>query len=194
VKDIADEIVVLDSGSTDRTVGIAKSLGAKVFFHEWDGYPQQRNRGIGLCSEDWVFVLDADEEVSEELRNSISKAISSRTAEVYMVCRKTYYLGKFLEHTWYPEWRVRLFKKGLVRFEGDLHEQAIFKGEAHKLKGDLYHYSYESLYHQYEKTLKYAEIMAESHHKKKKNLGFITLCLIHCGAFLRFIFFKRAFW
>jgi glycosyltransferase involved in cell wall biosynthesis len=90
VKDIADEIVVLDSGSTDRTVEIAKSLGAKVFFHRWDGYAQQRNRGIELCSEDWVLVLDADEEVSEELRNSISKAISSYTAEVYMVCRKTY--------------------------------------------------------------------------------------------------------
>jgi glycosyltransferase involved in cell wall biosynthesis len=193
VKDIADEIVVLDSGSTDRTVEIAKSLGAKVFFHQWDGYPQQLNRGIGLCSEDWVLVLDADEEVSEELRNSISKAISSRTAEVYMVCRKTYYLGKFLEHTWYPEWRVRLFKKGLVRFEGDLHEQAIFKGEAHRLRGELYHYSYESLYHQYEKTLKYARTMAESYHKKGKKFRLYNLLFNPPWSFFKVYFLQKGF-
>ena len=110
-----------------------------------------------------------------------------------MVCRKTYYLGKFLEHTWYPEWRVRLFKKGLVRFEGDLHEQAIFKGEAHKLKGDLYHYSYESLYHQYEKTLKYAKIMAESHHKKGKKLRIYNLMFNPLWSFFKVYFLQEGF-
>ncbi len=193
VRKIANEVVVLDSGSTDKTVEIAKSLGAKVFFHPWDSYPKQRNRGIELCSEDWIFILDADEEVSEDLKNSITEAIFSGKSEVYMVSRKTYYLGRFLEHTWYPEWRVRLFKKGAVRFEGELHEQAIFEGKAHKLKGDLYHYSYESLYHQYEKTIRYAKLMAESYHKRGKKFRIYNLLLNPLWSFFKVYFLQRGF-
>jgi hypothetical protein len=80
-----------------------------------------------------------------------------------------------------------------VRFEGDLHEQAIFKGEAHRLKGDLYHYSYESLYHQYEKTLKYAKIMAESYHKEGKKFRFYNLLFNPLWSFFKVYFLQRGF-
>ncbi len=193
VKDIADEIVVLDSGSTDNTVEVAKSLGAKVFFHPWDGYSNQLNRGIGLCSKDWILVLDADEEVSETLRHSIAEALYSKKADVFMVCRRTYYLGRFLKHAWYPEWRVRLFKKGAVRFEGELHENAIFKGRAVKLKGDLYHYSFNSLYEQYEKTIRYAKIMAQVNHGKGKRFRIYNLIFNPLWSFFKVFVLQRGF-
>lgn len=158
--ELAQEIIVVDSGSEDRTVDIAKSLGAKVYFKEWEGYANQLNYGISLCSGDWVLVIDADEEVSDRLRESIKKELQNPKYDVYMLCRRTYYLGAFLNHAWYPEWRVRLFRKGRVRFEGKLHEKAIFEGKAGKLQGDLYHYSFESLYDQYIKTVDYAKKMA----------------------------------
>ena len=193
IKDIASEIVVIDSGSTDATVEVAKALGAKVFYHPWDGYANQLNRGIEICSKEWILILDADEEVSQELKNSIREVLSSNRGEVFMVCRQTYYLGGFLRHAWYPEWRVRLFKKGAVRFEGELHETAIFKGKAFKLRGNLYHYSFRDLSHQYEKTIKYAKIMAEEYYKKGKKFRMYNLIFNPLWSFLKVFLLQRGF-
>ncbi|MEW6656018.1 MAG: glycosyltransferase family 2 protein [Aquificota bacterium] len=190
---LADEIVVLDSGSTDRTVEIAKNLGAKVFFKEWEGYDKQLNYGIGLCSKDWVLVLDADEEVSSELRESIRKELKNPSYEVYKLCRKTFYLGDFLNHAWYPEWRVRLFKKGKVRFEGELHESVVFEGKAGKLKGDIYHYSYKSLEDQYLKTVKYAKIMANRMKEEGKKFRLYSLIFNPLWHFFKIYFLKLGF-
>lgn len=173
--DVADEIIVVDSGSKDRTVEIAESLGAKVYFKEWEGYSNQLNYGISLCQGDWILVVDADEELSEELRLSIRQALDSPMYNLYMVNRRTYYLGSFLKHAWQPEWRVRLFKKGCVRIEGELHESYIYSGKAGKLKGFLNHYSFKSLYHQSEKTIKYSKIMALSMKRKGKRFRFYNL-------------------
>ncbi|MCS7284966.1 MAG: glycosyltransferase family 2 protein, partial [Hydrogenobacter thermophilus] len=162
VQGLADEIVVLDSGSEDNTIKLAENMGAEVFFKEWEGYSQQINYGIELCQGEWIFLLDADEELTEELRDSIREAISTQEYKAYMVNRRTYYMGRFLSHAWQPEWRVRLFKKGHVRFEGVLHEKAIFSGKAGKLKGYLNHYSFKSLDHQYKKLVEYARLMAKA--------------------------------
>ncbi len=175
VQDLADEVVVVDSGSTDRTVEIAKSLGAKVFFREWTGYSDQLNYGVGLCGGDWVLVLDADEEVSRELKESIREEIKRPRYEAYEVCRRTCYLGRFLRHAWYPEWRLRLFKKGKVAFEGVLHERVVFEGKVGRLRGDLYHYSFKNLEHQYLKTVKYAKLMAQEAYAKGKKFRLINL-------------------
>mgnify|MGYP001773676789 FL=1 len=190
---LADEIVVLDSGSTDRTVEIAKNLGAKVFFKEWEGYGKQLNYGIGLCSKDWILVLDADEEVSSELRESIKKELKNPRYEVYKLCRKTFYLGDFLNHAWYPEWRVRLFKKGKVRFEGELHERVIFEGKAGKLKGDIHHYSYKSLEDQYLKTIRYAKIMADRMKEEGKRFRLYNLIFNPLWYFFKIYFLKLGF-
>jgi len=107
VKSIADEIIVVDSGSEDRTVDIAKSLGAKVVFREWTDYVDQVNYAIGLCTGDWILILDADEIVSEELASSIKSAVEDPKYTCYKLKRKLYYLGKFLSFT---EERIRLFK------------------------------------------------------------------------------------
>ncbi len=161
VKGLAQEVIVLDDGSTDGTVEKAKNLGAKVFFTKGgSSFAEKLNYGIDLCSNEWVFILDADEEVSEELKDSINLALKNPKYKAYMVSRRTYYLGKFLKYTWYPEWKLRLLKKGSVYFRGEMHEQPVYNFKVGRLKGDLYHFSYRSLYHQYEKTINYAKSMA----------------------------------
>lgn len=193
VDGLAQEIVVVDSGSTDRTVDIAKSLGAKVFFREWEGYANQINYGISLCSHEWIFLLDADEELSEELKESIKKELRDPKYEVYEVCRRTYYLGDFLKHAWYPEWRARLFKKGKVFFEGMLHERVVFEGKVGRLKGDLYHYTYKSLEDQYLKAIKYAKIMAQEMKEKGKKFRLYNLIFNPLWYFIKVYFLKLGF-
>ncbi|MEN3029053.1 MAG: glycosyltransferase family 2 protein [Aquificaceae bacterium] len=193
LQELAEEVIVLDSGSKDRTVEIAKSMGAKVYFKEWEGYPKQLNYGIELCSGDWVLVLDADEEVSDRLKESIREVLSKPEYEVYKVCRRTYYLGKFLRHAWYPEWRVRLFKKGKVTFQGELHEKAVYSSKAGKIKGDLYHYSYRNLKDQYRKTLQYAEVMAHIMHRSGKRFRLYHLLLSPLWHFLKVYLFQLGF-
>lgn len=193
VEGLADEVVVVDSGSTDRTVEIAQSLGAKVIFKEWEGYPSQLNYGVEQCSGEWILVLDADEEVSKELKESIKREIEKPSYEVYMVSRRTYYLGAFLRYAWYPEWRVRLFRKGKVRFEGKLHERAIYAGKAGKLKGDLYHYSYSSLHSQYLKTVNYAQQMAQLMKEEGKKFRLYKLVFNPLWHFFKVYFLQLGF-
>ncbi|MCX8059571.1 MAG: glycosyltransferase family 2 protein, partial [Aquificaceae bacterium] len=156
-------------------------------------YPAQLNYGLGLCSGDWVLVVDADEEVSEELRESIRKELESPRYEVYQLCRCTYYLGKFIRHGWYPEWRVRLFRKGRVYFQGELHERPVYTVKSGKLRGDLYHYSYKSLRDQYRKTVEYAEKMARHMHSSGKRFRLYHLILNPLWHFLKVYFFKLGF-
>ncbi|MCX7760317.1 MAG: glycosyltransferase family 2 protein [Hydrogenothermaceae bacterium] len=196
LKDLADEIIVIDSGSTDKTVDLATSLGAKVYFRRWDSFANQRNFGIekSLCN--WILMVDADEEVSSELKLNIKQELLNPKYQAYEIPRRTYYLGKFLRYTWYPEWRLRLFKKGILRFEGDLHETPVFLDKnikVGKLKGDLYHYSYRNLYHQYIKTIDYAKTMAESYHKNGKKFKLYKLILSPFMMFFKNYFLKLGF-
>ncbi|WP_340695293.1 glycosyltransferase family 2 protein [Hydrogenobacter thermophilus] len=190
---IADEIIVLDSGSKDNTVALAKELGAKVFFKEWEGYSKQLNYGLSLCQGEWVLILDADEELTRDLRSSIKQAIASQEYQVYMLNRRTYYLGRFLSHAWQPEWRVRLFKKGAVRFEGELHERAIYFGKAGKLKGYLNHYSFKSLHHHYIKSIEYAKIMARSMKREGKGFKLYNLLINPLWDAFKVYFLKLGF-
>ncbi|MCS7277494.1 MAG: glycosyltransferase family 2 protein, partial [Aquificaceae bacterium] len=172
---------------------LATALSAKVFFREWEGYPNQLNYGISLCSGDWVLILDADERISEELKENIRRELKNPRYEVYKLCRRTYYLGDFLKHAWYPEWRVRLFKKGKVFFKGELHEVAVFNCEAGTIKGDILHYSYKSLKDQYTKTIEYAERMAQIMHKSGKRFKVYNLIFNPLWHFLKVYIIQRGF-
>ena len=193
IREIADEIIVLDSGSEDKTVEIAKSLGAKVFFHPFENYPKQVNKGISLTTNKWIFVLDADEEVSEELKSSIKKELKNPKYDCYMVNRRTYFLGKFLNHTLYPEWRLRLFKKDKVKYEGELHEIVKCFGKSGKLKGDLYHYSFKDFEDFIRKNLIYAKKSAEILYKEGKKTSTLDIIIRPTWTFLKFFFIKKGF-
>jgi glycosyltransferase involved in cell wall biosynthesis len=144
----ADEIIVVDSGSTDDTVAIARQMGARVHEHDWPGFGPQKNRALGYASKGWVFSIDADERVTPELRAGIEKIIGSEHAsDAYLVSRLSNYCGRFMRHSgWYPDLLPRLFRRGKARFSDDLvHERLIVEGTTGELRGMLLHYAFDDL-------------------------------------------------
>jgi len=142
----ADEIVVLDSGSTDATLDIARAHGARVLqTTDWPGFGPQKNRALDALATDWVLSIDADEVVSPELAASMRAAIAAPQAEVYAVDRLSSFCGAWIRHSgWYPDWIPRLFRRGKARFSEDLvHERLVFEASAQRLAGKLLHHSYE---------------------------------------------------
>ena len=145
----ADEIVVVDSGSSDATVEICRASGAKVFVHDWPGFGVQKNRALSYATHEWVFSIDADERVTPELRAAI-EAVLARTNDEYIayeISRLSSYCGRFMRHSgWYPDRIVRLFKRDAARFSDDLvHEHLLVEGNIGILNGELLHYSYQNL-------------------------------------------------
>ena len=174
VKDIACEIVVVDSHSTDRTREIAEFHGAKVYTENWKGYGEQKNSALKKCTQKWVLFLDADEIVTNELKDSIRKELKNPKANGYLINRKTYYLGDFLKHALQPEWKLRLVNiHANPRWEGNIHETLIIDGKVKKLKGDILHFPYKGLKHHALKNIKYAQLMAKDKFDEGKDVNFI---------------------
>lgn len=144
----ADEIVIVDCGSTDRTAAIAVGLGAKFFVEEWKGFGAQKNSALAKCTGDWVLALDADEAVSEELAAEI-RALLNGTPEcdAYFLPRRNYFLGRWVRHGGYwPDPKLRLFRRGAAAFEERaVHETAHCAGSTGELKGCLLHHAYPTL-------------------------------------------------
>ncbi|HPV29445.1 MAG TPA: glycosyltransferase family 2 protein [Deltaproteobacteria bacterium] len=189
---IASEIIIIDSGSTDRTLEISKKFNAKIYFNAWIDYPVQVQHGIDLATQDYILVLDADEQVSDELRTAIAEAMKKGGHDSYQVNRKTYYMGKYLDHVWHPEWRTRLFKKGACRYEGDLHETVVCSGTRGQLSGYLYHYSYRNLEDQLDRIRRYAKKSAEIMRNQGRPFRIINLIGNPIWAFLRVFIRKGA--
>jgi len=143
---IADEIVVVDSGSQDRTREIAEKYGAKVLVREWSNFADQKNAAAAAASNDWILSLDADEEISPELRESLF-AWKRQEPEfaVYEFARRTWYLDGWVRHTrWYPDYQRKLFRRDKTRFEVPEHATVRYDGPIGRLEGDLLHYTIRS--------------------------------------------------
>lgn len=150
VKAIADEMIVVDSGSTDKTVAIAQSLGAKVFSEPWKGFAAQKNSCLAKATGDWVLSLDADEEVSPELEASIrTLLISSHPPDYkgYKMNRRNIYFGRWIKHCgYYPDPKLRLIRRGAAEFElRAVHEDMKMAGPLGHLQGDLIHHAYPNM-------------------------------------------------
>ena len=150
VKSIADEIIVVDSRSTDNTVALAQSFGARVFIEEWQGFAPQKNSALAKASCDWVLSLDADEEVSAELADSIRALLHSASPPPlngYQVARRNLYMKRWIRHSgYYPDRKLRLIKRGAAQFElRPVHEDLKMEGTAGRLSGDLIHHAYPTL-------------------------------------------------
>ena len=160
VKNVADEVIVVDNGSIDRTVDIAKYMKAKVISVEGQDFSQLRNKGLKESSGEWFFYLDADERVTKELASEIKKTVELSSYAAYKIKRKNFYFGR---HEWpYIEYLERLFKKSLLRgWRGKLHESPVFDGEAGVLDGFLLHYTHKDLSSMVEKTLEWSKIEAQ---------------------------------
>lgn len=192
VKEIADEIVVVDSFSTDRTKEIALSKGAKIFERRWEGYGKAKNYAAEQATHKFVLSIDADEEISGELKNSILRVKENGMKGVYEFNRLTNYCGKWIWHCgWYPDKKIRIYPKDKVEWSRDIiHEEIVLKDQAAKffLKGNLHHYSYVTLEEHWAKARKYAEMGALRDLHRKNN--FLTLRSF-LGAFAKF--FKMYF-
>lgn len=167
----ADEVIVVDSGSTDDTKEIAKSLGAKVVFSSGRDFSKYRNAGLRRVSGDWVLFVDADERVSPLLRQEIQDLmVSSPGASAFAIPRKNIYLGKPMTYGgWGGDYVVRLFVRSALKgYNNPLHEQPVFSGEMQKLNNELIHFSHRDLSSMLEKTQLFtgyeAELRLKKHH------------------------------
>ena len=145
----ADEIVVVDSGSTDRTIEIARGFGAKTSYHAFGGHGEQKNVALDLCTSDWVLLLDADEVLTPELQTEIRQLLAGESKfDAYWIPRLNLILGRWMRHGgFYPDLKLRLFKRGAARLSEDVgpHSTPQFDGPRGRLKHDMLHYAYPDL-------------------------------------------------
>ncbi len=184
----ADEIVVVDSGSTDNTAGIAQEMGAKVFVHaDWPGFGPQKNRALSYVTCDWVFSLDADERVTPELRSEIEQAMTETQAEGYFCPRLSQFCGKYIYHCgWYPDYVLRLFRRDAGKFSDSLvHESVLLTGKTAKLKNPLLHYSYLSKEDVERKVEHYSSAAAQQMYESGRDSSWLGAVLKGGWAFVR---------
>jgi glycosyltransferase involved in cell wall biosynthesis len=173
VKSIADEIVVIDSGSSDKTVEIAKKFDAKVYIRKFDNYANQKNYASEKATGDWILSLDADEQIEPRLAKEILLAISTQKYQGYTIPRNNIILGKFIRFSrWQPELdrHVWLWKKAMGEWVGDVHEEVVVKGCVGRLKYAKIHNSYNSVSEFFKMMNSYSEL--ESRHLLKKRVKF----------------------
>ena len=178
VKEIADDIVVVDSFSTDRTREICVERGARFYPMEWKGYSETKNYANSLAAHDWIFSIDADEALSEELKNSILEIKKSAHAGNYRICRITNYCGKWIRHSsWYPDIKTRFFDRRVTRWEGLIHERLNIANEREIkiLRGDCYHYSYYNIGEHVVQANYFSTLAAEDLFRKNLRVGFLKL-------------------
>jgi len=163
LRGIADEVVVLDSGSADATEAIARKYGAGFHFRKWTDYAEQKNHAESLAQSDWILSLDADEELSSALQTAVLDWKKRKPQfDVYEVARRTWYLGKWINHSgWYPDFKKRLYRKGVARFAGRLHETLQYSGRCGRLAGDLLHYTIHDFAEHEANVEKYSTLAAE---------------------------------
>jgi len=192
---LAREIVVIDSGSTDATLEIARQYGARIEVRAWPGHVKQKNHALAQCHEPWVLSLDADEALSPELRQAIVDlfAQGEPAHAGYLVNRRTFYLGDWIWHAWYPEWRLRLVQRTQAQWIGtDPHDLLSVAGTTARLRGDLLHYSYRDLEDHLLRTIKYAHIGATEILRKGGRFQGHKLLLSPWSRLLRSLVLKQA--
>jgi len=196
----ADEILVVDSGSTDKTVEVAKELGARVIFNAWPGYGQQKNFAQERAKNEWVLNIDADEEVPENLSEEIFRVIQQNSngqsaLRGFYLPRKTFYMGQWIRHGgWYPNYLVRLANKNFSKWtEPNVHEALEVKGETAKLKHPLHHYTFSSIEDQILTNLRYSKQGFRDLFSKGQRPSLIKLFFKPLGKFIETYLLKKGF-
>ena len=192
----ADEIIVVDSGSTDGTLDICRALGARVYEHDWPGFGVQKNRALAYASHEWVLSIDADERVTPELRAEIEKVLADATSlDGYEIPRLSSFCGRFIHHSgWRPDYVLRLFRRSQAKFSDALvHEAVQMQCKRGQLQHSLLHYSYRDLEDVIAKLNRYSSAAATMQQQRGKQGGLGT-ALLHGGwAFFRTYVLRRGF-
>jgi len=189
------EVVIVDSGSTDATVAIARDYGAHVIETDWPGHVEQKNRALAACHQPWILSLDADEPISPELADNIRDLLVNESAPVntgYEVSRLTWYLGDWLRHVWYPEWRLRLVKNGAAQWTGyNPHDRLEVNGPTGRINGDIHHYSYADIDDHFRRSIDYARIGAEALAARGKPFRWHKIIFSPIARFIRLMVFRQ---
>jgi glycosyltransferase involved in cell wall biosynthesis len=186
----ADEIVVVDSGSTDRTVQLAEAAGAKVLrTNDWPGFGPQKNRALVRATHEWVLSIDADERVTPELRAEIMAVVADAAPRFHAwdMPRRSSFCGQYMSHSgWYPDRVLRLFRRASGRFSDDLvHERVIVEGPVGHLHGDLLHSTYPDLETMLQKLDRYSSASARSMHERGSRASLAGALIRGVWAFIR---------
>jgi glycosyltransferase involved in cell wall biosynthesis len=193
----ADELVVVDSGSTDRTVEISQKLGARVSVTaHWPGFGPQKNRALTLATGDWVLSLDADEWVTPELRDEILNVISRPEGAVaFRVPRLSSFCGRFMRHSgWWPDYVTRLFRRGAARFSDDVvHERVIAEGKTGTLREPIMHETFVDLDELLQKMNNYSSLAAQEMQHGGRKAGLAEAVLRGLWAFIRTYLLRGGF-
>ena len=198
IRDIADEIVVVDSLSTDNTEKICSEYDVRFVKQKWLGFSDQKNFANSLSSNDWIFSIDADEVVSPKLKDSILKLKEDNITDnqVFTLNRLTNYCGKWIYHCgWYPDRKIRIWNKKSGQWDGTIHETIKFSQDIslHNLDGNLLHYSYKNIADHVAIANKYTTLVAAEYKKKGKKYNFVKLVFSPFYAFFRDYFFRGGF-
>lgn len=194
----ADEIVVCDSNSTDRTVEIARRYTDKIFNREFRGYKDKHEYSDSMTTGDWILWMDADERITPELREAIEKlrqADPNSLPDGFRIARRTEFLDRWILHSgWYPDYQMRLYRKTASYWDGVApHETARVRGRIETLPGELLHYTSHSLSDHHRRTDSYATLAAEYLYKKGKRARGIDLLVLPISAFIRTYLLKQGF-
>jgi glycosyltransferase involved in cell wall biosynthesis len=186
----AAEVVVVDSGSQDKTCELAQNLGATAVYHQWEGYGAQKNFAAKLCGKNWILSIDADEWLSPELAEEI-KALLNRNGDgfsVFAMKRLSRYLGRDIKHGgWFPDWQTRLYKKGAANWDkGErIHETVKTKEHVGRLGGNLCHEPFRTIKEQLDTNTSYAGLLAAKKFGEGRRISFASYIVVK--TFFRFI-------
>ncbi len=193
----ADEIVVVDSGSTDRTVEIAKKYGASVVQIPFEGFGRLRNRALEACTNEWIFSLDADERCTPEVHDEIKQIVSDHAAlNAYFVPRRNYFMGRWIRHSgWYPDYRQpQLFRNGMFRYKDDpVHEGFVASGRVGYLKNAIWQIPFQDLEQVIEKMQRYSSLGADKLAARGVKSSIVKAFLHGLMAFIRIYLLKGGF-
>ena len=191
----ADEILVVDSGSTDATVEIARRHGARVEQKEWLGFGRQKQHAVSIARHDWVLCLDVDERVTEPLARSIRDALAGRKYRAWRMARRNRFLGRWLGHgEGYPDWSVRLFHRTHAGWSSDeVHEAVLTTTEVGRLEGDLLHESAEDVATYMSKQNRYTSLHAQALFRQGVRAGYWRLFASPLARFVKFYLLRLGF-
>jgi glycosyltransferase involved in cell wall biosynthesis len=192
----ADEVIVLDSGSTDDTVSICRRYTQHVYETDWPGFGPQKNRALDLATGDWVISLDADEWMTPELRDEIQSTVATSVEQAgFRIPRLSSFCGRDMRHSgWWPDYVVRLFRRGRARFSDDIvHERVIVDGEIGTLVNPIRHETYVDLEDMLEKMNSYSTLSAQKLLAAGKRPGLMSAVLKAVWAFFRTYILRRGF-
>ncbi len=196
VTDITDDIVVLDSFSTDETEAICLKHNVRFYQSKFDGYGSQKNKALTYAKHKWVLSLDADEAVSEELKQSIMAIDNKPHYDAYKFNRLTNYCGKWIKHLWYPDTKLRLWNTEKGKWNNNkIHEGIQLEAGARikHIPGDLLHYSFYSIFQHIEQVNKFTELMAQQAIQRNKRSSKTAVVTHAMGSFIRNYFFRKGF-